>query len=160
MSDSDQPDETDMTADDIAEAWDTGEPVELTSAKERIQELEATADAQDAALKDMRKERDHWRDHRLSDTEAQALSECVKALDRFRESSRTGTTGYGPSTYNTASTVTYTGTCQVERVLRYLADRYGVTWYTPPAPTAPEVDAGELARSVVAEIEHTARLRP
>lgn len=95
---------------------------------DRVGELEALIEAQDEALKDMRKQRDHWQQHRQSDDEAQAINECVKALNRFAQTER-----------NSYSTVTYTSTPRIGRVLRYLADRYGVTWCTPPAPqTQPE----------------------
>ena len=108
---------------------------------DRVGELEALVEAKDEALKDMRKQRDHWRQHRQSDDEAQAINECVKALDRFTDTSR--------SSY---SQVTYTSTPRVERVLRYLADRYGVTWYTPPAPEPP-FDVMDVASEVAGVLQ-------
>lgn len=67
-------------------------------------------------------ERDAWRLKNLGDKEAQAISECVAALDRL--TGRNNTTSYS---------VTWGRNVDVKRLLRYLADRYGVDWYEPPS---------------------------
>ena len=73
--------------------------------------------AQHQLIDTLTKERDAWKAHKLSDDEAQVISQCVKALDAFTEPVRAG---YG-------NTTTFTKTESVRRVLDYLAHRYGVT---------------------------------
>lgn len=60
---------------------------------------------------DLAKDRDAWKDHKVSDTEAQAISACVKALAPFQ------TSQYGNHADRQAS---------VRRVLDFLAHRFGV----------------------------------
>lgn len=85
----------------------TTEPTEAEVA------LTAEVDQLRTALADVTKDRNAWRDARMADKEAHALNLCVKALDEY--------TGAG-------STTSYrTGIPDgVGRVLRYLAERYGV----------------------------------
>lgn len=62
-------------------------------------------------IRDLTQQRDAWKDHKLSDKEAQAISACVKALDPLAPTNHS----YGSDTNS------------VSRVLAYLAERYGVT---------------------------------
>lgn len=64
-------------------------------------------------------ERDAWRNARRKDKEAAAIDDCVRALDVLKESNRGGI--YPRSNPG-----------DVRRILRYLAERYGVAWYDPP----------------------------
>ncbi len=86
------------------------------------QALRLSADLAKAneALAEMREDRNAWRTARTPDSEAEAISACVKAFDAFTASSTsTGrSTGYG--------TAYATDTGRIGRVLRYLAERYGV----------------------------------
>lgn len=99
----------------------------------RVCEFVSEAEATRLALVDMRTDRDRWRDARKSDHEAEAIEGCVRVLERFLERSKHTSAG--------GFTVTVMPAGQAEsagRVLRYLADRFGVTWYTPPAVTTLE----------------------
>lgn len=72
-------------------------------------------DAQHRQILELEKQRDAWRDHTLSDKEAQAISACVKALDVIADRS-----SYGGVRGDTSST-------SIARVLDFLAARYGIT---------------------------------
>lgn len=87
-------------------------------------------------------DRNRWRDAKIQDSEAEAISGCVRALDELtgRNRNRSGndfaamSPSYGPS-YPQDPTTTPVG-----RVLIHLAQRYGVALIpTPP----PEVDLEE-----------------
>lgn len=83
----------------------------------------------DAAAEAAREEAKRWREFHMADGEAEAISGCVKALDAlFRGSGQNVQIG---STYRTTSR----GAPDARRVLRYLADRYGVEWFDPPVLT-------------------------
>lgn len=102
--------------------------------KEQIASLEA-------ALVDVRDERDEWRRARVADDEAEALSACVRALDGLKSRDR----NRGP-VYARGFDV---GGNSFRRLLVYLADRYGVPWWEPPAEDdSPLLSA---ARAVVSE---------
>ena len=75
-------------------------------------------DAKQDELIEMRRQRDAWQQHRVTDDEAQAISACVKALDALTSANQNR--GY-------SSSVMTVGSSTVGRVLDYLAQRYGVT---------------------------------
>lgn len=77
---------------------------QITEKDERITELQETVRA--------------WQNSRLTDDEAEAISGAVRALDKLAKSSRAS---YG-----------YSSQPNMRRIVRYLADRYGVEWYDPP----------------------------
>lgn len=104
-------------------------------------ELEDEVDRLMKANHDLRGERDAWRNVRLADGEAEAISGCVKAIDAMRsaDTQRSGN----------ASFYAYSGgTSPVERILKFLAARYGVTWYDPPAPEPAPIDPQAVAEAV------------
>jgi hypothetical protein len=67
-------------------------------------------------------DRDAWRVARLPDKEAEAIAGCVRALDAFADRHAGTSSGYGGS----SSSFTLSDTGAVRRVLRFLAERYGV----------------------------------
>lgn len=96
---------------------------QLAAARDReaftAEKVESLTTRLDEAVQD----RDAWRTAHRSDAEAEALDACVRALDKLAERGRGGTLSGMRSTTSAA----------MDRILRYLADRYGVTWYDPPA---------------------------
>jgi len=98
-----------------------------------VEELQSTIAAVKADREQIRADRDRWRDARRQDDEAEALDGCVRALDKL---GGTKTYDYGrPMAGN-----------QYERILRFLAARYGVTWPEPCRHRDVEQDAEVLLR--------------
>lgn len=96
--------------------------------------------AMEQSIDELREERDHWRRAKVADSEAEALSACVKALDALNERTRTGYGNVGGINFSF-------GGDKFRRVLKYLADRYGVEWPTPQIDT----ELTEAARAVLRE---------
>lgn len=69
----------------------------------------------EAQVEDLRQQRDAWRDCGPQDDEAMVIARCIVALDKVKSKATTSSYGSKPS-------VDY------ERILRYLASRYGVAW--------------------------------
>lgn len=79
-------------------------------------ELAAAIAERDARIEELAKDRDAWKEVGPQDAEAMAIARCITALDKVKAKAE--------HSYGTKPTVSY------ERILRYLADRYGVPW--PP----------------------------
>ena len=90
-------------------------------------DLAAQIEALTQSLADQRKAAEAWRDHKMPDPEAEAISACVKALDKLPTSRSSSWPARGGDH---------------RRVLRYLAERYGVQWYD--SPTVPFTGEGAL----------------
>lgn len=82
--------------------------------------LASEVDQLRTALEEMRTERNAWRDQKLPDPETEAIAGCVKALDVF--------TSRATSTYSSNASASYSliNVTSVGRILRFLAERYGV----------------------------------
>jgi hypothetical protein len=91
-------------------------------------ELQELIDHKDANLRSIAAERDEWQRvaEKKRDAESVAIDGCVRAIDKL-----TGRTGQSSGYYAPG---------KVERILRYLADRYDVDWYDPPAVTLESTD--------------------
>lgn len=92
-----------------------------------------------SALEDMHRDRDAWRERNpLPDREAEAIAACVVALDKMHDGQHSTTTWPTLVRYSDG---------RFERVLRYLAARYGVQWIDPPQPEEIHATANEDIRA-------------
>jgi hypothetical protein len=84
-------------------------------------QLQAALDKAEAERVQAIEQANAWRDHKLADDESTVVAGCVKALDKIAPQR----SGYGNIGRDSKG--------DVGRVLRYLADRYGVN-LAPPEP--------------------------
>lgn len=130
---------TPQAAEPVEPEPDTPEPSET-----EIQ-LASDLDKAQTALDEMREDRNAWRTAKVDDSEAEAISQCTKALDAFV--SRSTSSGYSSN----AGTLYATDTGRIGRVLRYLAERYSVDLTPNVQVLCPHQDQpDELARSLEA----------
>lgn len=83
-------------------------------------ELAATIADRDARIEELAKDRDAWKACGPQDAEALAIAQCIVALNKVK-----------PPSNQPSYTVTYGNlpkAVDYERILRYLAARYGVPW--------------------------------
>lgn len=104
----------------------TDDPTPPRPTATRMRELENDLANERRRVAELTTERDAWRDAHRKDDEAATIEVCAKALASLLERGRSGATHYHFSE----------APPQVERVLRYLALRFGVVW---PDPRIPEV---------------------
>ncbi len=130
----------------------------MTQRETKEQLLARLAEQQDE-LDDVRREvraadrrAEEARVQNLPDAEAQAISECIKALDPLTPTSRgmmPSFSGHYPSP----------SPDEIARVLLFLANRYGVSLVVPPPEvTLTEIDVRQRIRTILAEIDQ--RLGP
>lgn len=104
-------------------------------------ELEEELARAEAVNRELRADRDAWKNARLADDEAEAIAGCVKALDQMRSarSSRSNNTVF----------YSYSGDEPMRRVLKFLAARYGVEWPAPPPPEPAPFDPHAVVEAIV-----------
>ena len=121
---------------------DTAVKRELTydELRKRYDEGVARGERMKAALDQMTADRDKWREAKRQDREAEALDGCVRALDALKG---------GQDNYRMATSSVF------ERILRYLAARYGVAWPEPCRHRDSEQEA-EILMNLEGQIRYLA----
>lgn len=126
----------------------------------RCAELDADVQRLSEQKEDLRTERDQWRADRLPDREAEMISGCVHAIDRyFKKMSEDSTDSYGNVSVQAGMarfSVPYPVGWQqpealgdpVGRVLLALAARYGLAIEAVPATPPARDDGRELAEAI------------
>lgn len=116
---------------------------DLAAATKRSDELMLDLQLAGEEAERLRKDRDDWRDARLPDREAEALSGCVRALDEMMEPPVNRSVDHYALARPSPRRVEYAGDSPVGRVLLSLAARYGLRIdeaEPPPDLVGPPVD--------------------
>lgn len=112
---------------------------DLAAATKRGDELMLDLQLAGEEAERLRKDRDDWRDARMPDREAEALSGCVRALDEMMEPPvNLSADRYASPVRASPRRVEYAGDSPVGRILLSLAMRYGLDFEAAhPPPTDP-----------------------